>query len=122
MKRTPLKPGTKRLQRSPMRRRPRKARPGDDRRYLAFVRGLPCCVPGTPRGCFWGVEAHHLTGQGMALKADDRQTMPLCGAHHDDLHGFKGPFAGMTRAQRRAWQLAAIEATQALWRAREGAA
>mgnify|MGYP001587212905 CR=1 FL=1 len=84
---------------------------GQDPRYLARVRDLPCCAPG---GCLEALpaQAHHLTGAGLALKAQDDETMPLCPGHHSDLHAFAGPFRGWDRARRRKWQLEMIAKTR----------
>lgn len=109
------------LRRSPMKRRPRRARPGlDDRRYLAFVRTLRCCV----LGCRSKTQSHphHITGAGMAMKANDRDTMPLCATHHRELHEFSGYFDGWTREQRHQWQLDRIRSTQTEHLIQKGAA
>jgi hypothetical protein len=69
------------------RRRPRI----EDRKHLDFIRGLPCVVCLTHRN----VEAAHirmgsaLYGKrqaGMAEKADDKFSTPLCPKHHDEQH------------------------------------
>jgi hypothetical protein len=54
----------------------------EDPKYLAFVQSLPCCV------CLASApsEAHHFGPSGMALKADDRRTLPLCRRHHQEWH------------------------------------
>lgn len=58
-----------------------------DRKHLAYVRSLPCCVCGSTRN----VEAAHLKMRlreigkempGMQEKADDQFTTPLCHYHH----------------------------------------
>jgi hypothetical protein len=49
-------------------------------RHLAWVRTLPCSVPGCKGG---KIEAHHVRkGAGTALKPGDAFTVPLCFAHH----------------------------------------
>lgn len=55
-------------------------------RHLDFVRQKPCCICGKV-----GVEAHHLLkpwngSRGMAMKAGDQNTVPLCPEHHRALH------------------------------------
>lgn len=63
----------------------------ENRNHLAFVRMLPCVVCGIRRN----VEAAHvrmgnpLYGKrqaGMAEKPDDKFSLPLCAAHHDEQH------------------------------------
>jgi hypothetical protein len=57
--------------------------------YLAFIRSCRCCLCGR-----LDVEAHHPrvgsinddSNPGMAQKADDRWALPLCAAHHRELH------------------------------------
>lgn len=49
-----------------------------DKAHLAKVAQLPCCVCGN-----WPVEVHHIRqGVGMSQRAGDRETIPLCQAHH----------------------------------------
>lgn len=66
------------------------AKPIRDPRYLAFIRKLPCCICHSERG----IEAAHVGPHGMAQKASDRSTIPLCPRHHrtgaDSLHAL-GP-------------------------------
>lgn len=62
-------------------------RPGDSAAHVAMVRQLPCVVCGKRP-----VEAHHLLRvgdqlpKGMSRKNEDRWCVPLCAAHHHDLH------------------------------------
>ncbi|MBO0358603.1 DUF968 domain-containing protein [Hymenobacter sp. BT186] len=66
-------------------KKPKKKREGD-KGYLLWIASLPCCV------CRWWsdtVVAHHsLTSKhkGMATKALDTETIPLCHQHHAALH------------------------------------
>lgn len=57
-----------------------------DRKHLAFVAGLPCCITETP----YGVVYHHLlrgTGEKCAgRKSGDNWVIPLCGDMHHELH------------------------------------
>jgi hypothetical protein len=57
-------------------------KPVRDTAYLKFIRSLPCCV------CFRdrGIEAAHIGRRGMAQKCSDRETIPLCSAHHREQH------------------------------------
>lgn len=61
-----------------------------DKRYLDFIRSLPCCICG-------GIdtEAAHIRmaslaqgkrETGMAEKPDDKWTLPLCNLHHRSQH------------------------------------
>ena len=51
--------------------------------YLNYVRGHACCVCGAPPRN----DAHHFAGRrGMAVKASDAFTVPLCRLHHDEWH------------------------------------
>ena len=55
-----------------------------NKRYLAFVRTLPCYACGNPE-----TEPHHIIGVGagaMGAKASDIHTMPLCRPCHDEMH------------------------------------
>lgn len=51
--------------------------------YLRHVRSKPCLI------CGQMAEAHHLTHaqpRAMSLKTGDQFTVPLCSAHHVNLH------------------------------------
>lgn len=87
--------------RSPYRRTPEQ---GGDEAYLRWVRTLPCCMCGARPPS----HAHHKTGAGMALKAPDRETLPLCRKDHRDLHDGNGRFDGWSREHKREWQLEQI--------------
>lgn len=89
----------------------RKRDPKKDRSHLAWLRTLPCAVlahplPGsTP--CRFGIEAHHPTGAGEALKDADRRAIPLCGRHHrEELHLFAGTFLGWSSSRIHRWESA----------------
>ena len=72
---------------------------GDDVAYAEWLRRRPCA------GCSaMGVEVHHRTGAGMALRASDRDAMPLCRQCHHDFHAAAGRFRAMGRQERAAWQ------------------
>lgn len=59
------------------------AEPYRSKKYLAFVRSLPCSV----RSCRRKSDAAHIGSHGLSTKAPDNQTVPLCRAHHDELGG-----------------------------------
>lgn len=82
---------------------------GRDRRHLAWLRRQRCAFadfrpyqPCTP--CQGPIEAHHPTGSGLALKAPDRDAIPLCRKHHRELHDGRGTFLGWDKARLKAWQ------------------
>ncbi|CAB4137821.1 Protein of unknown function DUF968 [uncultured Caudovirales phage] len=55
--------------------------------HLEWIRSLPCCVGLASCGAF--IHAHHVrecTGGGTGLKPPDRWAVPLCPAHHLELH------------------------------------
>jgi hypothetical protein len=71
-----------------MQRRPRQR----DKQHLQFVASLPCVVCATNVG----VQVHHIKmadgrimkpqSSNIAMKSDDRYTLPLCLRHHEELH------------------------------------
>ena len=65
---------------------PKPPAPIRDRKHLAFVASLPCCITGTPHG----VVCHHLlrgTGEKCGgRKSGDNWAIPLCGNMHAELH------------------------------------
>lgn len=87
LKRTELKRSTEPMARARMKKRRRKPKPGDDPKYLVWVRTLPCLV------CqFSGLhqetrtEAAHLglseSRRGIGQKYPDAEAGPLCQWHH----------------------------------------
>lgn len=82
---------------------------GEDPRYLDWIRRQSCCNCDADGG----VEAHHMTGAGMGMRANDHEAMPLCTTCHRAFHdpwshrkrkGSAGKFWIMTKEQRRTWQ------------------
>lgn len=86
-----------------------KARRVIDRVHLARVRRLPCCACQATSD----IQAHHMTGSGLALKADDHQAMPLCRECHRQFHDGRGVFASWSKAQRKDWQESCVRVTSA---------
>jgi len=61
---------------------PKPLPPSRSRRYLDYVRGLPCCSCGHPSPS----DPHHFGPRGLGQKTDDTRTVPLCRACHDTFH------------------------------------
>ena len=56
------------------------------KRHMEKVAGLPCATCGV-----YGVQVHHIReGQGMAQRADDWLTIPLCPDCHTGKNGIHG--------------------------------
>lgn len=53
------------------------------KKYLAFVRGLPCSVLNDPCDCAGQVVPHHTEAGGVGMKCSDAEVIPLCHRHHD---------------------------------------
>ena len=67
-----------------------------ERSRQKILRELGCLVPGCVNG---GVELHHVrtaATAGMGLKPPDVSLVPLCWAHHREIHHF-----GVVRFQKR---------------------
>lgn len=77
--------------------------------HLSRVAALGCYLCRHLGYGYSGAQIHHLReGQGMAQRANDMLTIPLCDTHHanssvDGIHG-----------QRRAWKLASVGEMDAL--------
>ena len=54
------------------------------KKYLAFVRTLPCTVPIAM--CQGPVAAHHTETGGVGMKGPDLSCVPLCALHHQEIH------------------------------------
>ncbi len=56
-----------------------------NKKYLKWVKTLPCCICHTPAD-----DSHHVIGighlSGMGMKAPDNYAMPLCRGCHTDMH------------------------------------
>ena len=53
--------------------------------HRQFVRGYACAVAGS--SCWGKVQCCHVDfagGKGVAMKVDDRFSIPLCAGHHDE--------------------------------------
>lgn len=119
------KPGQLRkteLKRGPIKRKNRRARVGDNPRYLAFIRKQPCVVGGLR--CKRSVPHHaiEMGGEelaGMASTAPDSDTVPLCVKHHRQFHLTQGFCKGWTKEQRRVFQQDEIIRLNAIWREHE---
>jgi hypothetical protein len=83
-----------------VKRKPRKKQPGDDPKYLAWIRTLPCLICAKLAGLCGDVmlfdfiiaglmsrqtsktEPHHAGEHGYAQKPPDKTCVPLCAEHH----------------------------------------
>lgn len=90
-------------------------RPGADPQRLEWIRQQRCALHG--QGCEGRIDPHHRTGAGLALRAPDDQTMPLCRKHHRELHDCRGHFEGWVKAQLKLWQLEMVDRYQDLYSA-----
>ena len=77
----------------------------ESREYLAFIRHLPCQVPGCR---FRDIEAAHFGPRAAGTKVHDFLAMPLCSKHHREAHamGRSWEFYDMVNT----WQLRTIAA------------
>lgn len=106
------------LARTSIKRKPRRAKPGDEPLYKAWVKTLPCCVGG--ERCR-KADPHHLIDgngdarKGMSQTAPDRYLLPMCRMHHDLFHAGKGVFAHFVEAQRLTFQEQECERLRAIW-------
>ena len=71
------------MKRTPLKRRPRKKQPEDDKLYLEWLHTLPCELwPNPATVCHGPIEAHHAGDHGFGRRAPDRTAIPLCAKHH----------------------------------------
>lgn len=86
--------------------------------FMSRVREMSCAAlnistPSRWTPCQGPIEAHHAGRRpGVAMKADDTTTIPLCMLHHRQWHGATGPFWGWVKAKRLQWADEQIERTQ----------
>lgn len=88
------------LERTRMRRKPTRVKPGYDPKLRRWLRSLPCAVCGKPAPS--EVSHERRKGTGLALKAADSRAWPSCRPCHRNYEARRGFFA-MTGEQRQAW-------------------
>lgn len=99
------------LRKTPLNAKRRRARKGDDVKYLNWVRSLFCLVGGPKKkGCRGRIDPHHMTGghgdqkRGKGATAKDRDALPVCRGHHDEFHAMRGFCRAWSKEGRRVWQ------------------
>ncbi len=119
-----LKPTTKAmsressLERKPLKRKARRAKPGDDAARKAFVKRFVCVVGGRkcgPSDPHHEIDGHGENRKGMGQTAPDARTFPLCRKHHEDFHNGRGFCRGWSKQQRRYWQDQEIARFDKIW-------
>lgn len=111
------------LKRAWIKRRPRKAKPGDDRPRLRWATTLPCA------SCNWPPPSHPhhpRTGVGKGQKAPDADAFPLCESDprtgrlgcHDAFHDRKQRFWGWDKERAGDWEREQTAKYRALYAAR----
>lgn len=84
--------------------------------FLRFVKMLPCTWRDLSR-CDGVIEADHVGPRGLSRKSHDDETIPTCMLHHRQRTDHCGPFRQLARDVVRGRIAAAIESTQARYRA-----
>lgn len=118
MRRSPLKRHTPMKRGGRIRWKPprRLKRPGSDPAYLAAVRTLPCAARSIPVAtpCRGPMDPHHAGRRpGVGLKCDDKDAIPMCRGHHEDVEHLTGMFRHWTKPVRLAWYDEQIALTRA---------
>lgn len=99
-------------QKHPKHRQPKNRASKTDRAYTAWIHAQPCCAPERCRS--HDIEQHHKReGAGIGQRSHDRDSIALCHAHHQALHGLSGCFSGWTRQHVRDFVNAEIESCHA---------
>ena len=59
-----------------------------DQQYLNWLKTMPCAVPGCDKfpSEYESIIPCHPKGGGVALKASDREALPMCNTHHQEEH------------------------------------
>lgn len=65
-----------------------------DKKYLAWVKTLPCIECQAPGPS----EPHHTETGGTGIKGSDYSAVPLCNKHHQEWHNTKGKKGGLSKA------------------------
>ena len=114
--------GASKLARTPLKAKRRKPKPGDDPAYKAWIRSLPCVVGGSKKkNCKGRLDPHHMTGgkgdqrRGKGQTVSDRNALPLCRMHHDDIHDGTGFCKGWSKDRRRVFQEHEIARLNKIW-------
>ena len=81
--------------------------PAQRKRWFDFQSAYGCVV------CRRAAQIHHVRNHtGMGKRPVDECTVPLCDAHHDDLHDVEGS----TAAWEKKWGVSLAERNAFLWR------
>ncbi len=119
MKRTPLKRGTKTLQRKTRLRQKSKtkkyARRARDSDYMLFILSQSCWAYPHGKPCEGRVQADHAGTRGLGVKAPDNTCIPLCRKHHGERTDYRGYFKNWKGPQMREWNDRAIRYFQKLY-------
>lgn len=112
------KPTKPTLNRTRMKVRRRRVKPGDDAPYKAWIKTQACVVCGR-RGR--GVDGHHLiNGKGEARKGmgqtlPDKFLIPMCRKEHNQFHDRVGFCKGWTDTERLDFQEQEVERLRSIW-------
>lgn len=71
-----------------------KKQPARDKRYLGWIKTLPCLDCG-----YHDTVPHHVFTGGMSTKCSDYDTIPLCHVCHHEWHTTLGKQGGMSREE-----------------------
>lgn len=84
-----------------------------DTPYMLWVKTQPCLLAGIGKHvCYGPIEADHAGGRGWSRKAPDNTCVPLCKRGHEERSWGLGFFWPLAKAERWAWRVEAIAATQ----------
>lgn len=73
------------MQRSPLKRKPRKPPTADERAHIERVAGMECLVG---NGCAGRLTLHHVSSDGyQRITRSHKRVVPLCERHHQIQHG-----------------------------------
>jgi hypothetical protein len=106
-----------------VKRRPRRlSRAGADPKYRDWVRAQPCVFSGLPdHECQGRIEqSHERHHTGLALKAPDKRSVPMCSELHRQWEGHSGVFSRLDNLSRFALMDAWIAAEHARYEADGG--
>lgn len=110
---------TKPIERTAMKRKARRAKPGDEPKYKAWIRLQPCVVGGElcgPADPHHVIDGHGGARKGMGQTAPDRFLLSMCRAHHNQFHAGTGFCKGWSDGKRREFQMQEVERFRAIWR------
>jgi hypothetical protein len=86
---------------------------GEDPRYSAWIKSLPCCAFGCEANA--PSEQHYVTTASLPARTHDHESLPLCKKHRRAFNDGREPFMAWGPLMLRRWQRAMCRVLRAAY-------